>query len=938
LQPAFNFRSATAIVPYLARLGISHLYLSPIFQARPGSTYGYDVVNHSTINEELGTIEEFRTLATTARRHGLGIILDIVPNHMAVMAEGNRWWLDVLENGPASKYSMYFDIDWTPLRASMRNRLLIPILENRYGDELNASRLTVRFNPGAGSFSIRYFDHCVPLDPQQYPLLFIDARPLTAEDPWEEFKSVIEEFGRLPDRCCAAGESLDRRQRDKEILKRRLARLCAREPGVLRYIESAVESLNGRTGDPGSFDALARVLDAQPYRLAYWKVAGDEINYRRFFDVNQLAALRVEHPDVFDETHAMVFQLLREGCIDGVRIDHVDGLHDPYAYLHKLRKEADAAASAACYIAVEKILASHERLREDWPVAGATGYEFGSWVVGWLLSEKGMPKLDAAYRHFTHTKQTYEEVLYECKKLLMRTSLAAEIAVLGVQLDRVAQAHRDTADFTQFALRDALTEVIAAFPIYRTYVSSRGASADDRQSIQWAIGAARSRNKGGDRTIFDFVESVLLCNDALANSAERRAAILEFTCKFQQVTGPVMAKSAEDTAFYRFYRLCALNEVGSDPRLPSLSNGALHKALTDRAQRSPHAMSATSTHDSKRGEDVRYRLCVLSEYPKEWRRFVAKAMRLQRSYRSEIEGQPAPSHNDEYLILQTFVGLWQPNMDFGALIERVKSYLIKAAREAKERTSWIDPDPEYESALLKYIDGYCSKQRQQRFLTLLSSFAEPIAFFGSLNGLAAMALKLLAPGVPDFYQGSELPELTLVDPDNRHPIDFEARLSLLEQSPVGATDISFSALHSVRYEGSERLKSRLIMRLLDLRRDHASLFAMGDYLPLEVRGSKAEHVIAFMRRAEGRAIVVVIARWLATQTASFECMFPNADSWADTQVALPAECSSSLVDVFSNQSFNRVAESPRSIPCSALLARLPLAVLVTCEESAPMPN
>jgi len=928
LQPSFNFRSAEAVLPYLARLGISHLYLSPIFQARPGSTYGYDVVNHTAINTELGSLDEFECLARNARAHGMGIILDIVPNHMAVMTEGNHWWRDVLENGPAAKYGSYFDIDWTPLRASMRNRLLIPILENRYGDELNSGRLRVQFECGSGSFEVCYFDHRIPLDPQQYPLLFAGEKWTAATNQLAELESLVEEFGRLPDRCSTRSEQLERRQRDKEILKRRLTRLCEREPGTREYIDSTITKLNGCSGDPTSFDALAQVLDAQPFRLAYWKVAGDEINYRRFFDVNQLAALRVEHPDVFNETHASVFRLLENGCIDGVRIDHVDGLYDPNAYLHELRSRADAAAGTRCYIAVEKILAAHERLREDWPVAGTTGYEFGSWLVAWLTAEKGSTQLDQAYQHFVQSPQSYDAVLYECKKLLMRTSLAAEVAVLGVQLDRIAQAHRDTADFTHFALRDALTEVIAAFPIYRTYVSESGVSGEDMQSIAWAVGAARARNKGGDRTIFDFIEAVLLCKDSVANSAERRASILEFTRKFQQVTSPVMAKSAEDTAFYRYYRLCALNEVGSDPRISGISSAALHKAFTERAQRWPHGMSCTSTHDSKRGEDIRYRLAVLSEKPRLWRRFVATAARLNRSYRREIDGLPAPSPNDEYLILQTLVGLWHPTENLDSIAERVKRYIIKAAREAKARTSWIDPDANYEAALLSFIDGYFSEQRRQRFTSMLQQYAEPVAFFGMLNCLAATVLKITAPGIPDFYQGSELLELTLVDPDNRDAVDFECRITMLEQqSDSNQTAGSLESATSNWRTGA--LKLLVIRRLLELRRDHVSLFAAGEYLPLEVKGEKSDNLCAFVRRHEDVTVVIIVARHVASLADSFAPSFPTADTWGDTIVALPEQLSSlEFVEVVSRRSIRTQADAPRVLHCRELLTPLPIAVLI----------
>ncbi len=942
LRREFNFQSVVKILPYLSGLGISHLYLSPIFQARPGSAYGYDIINHGAINPELGTLEEFKALSAAARSHGLGIILDIVPNHMAVMTMGNEWWADVLENGPASKFARYFDIDWTPLRESMRNRLLVPVLESRYGDELNAGRIQLRFEKERGFFCVYYGEHCFPIDPQSYPQILAGIGLTDSAGDNPDFLSIVEEFGRLPSRNDISPEQSDRRYRDKEVLKHRLAMLCARNDELSHKIEDALTALNGRTGEPKSLDALARLLDAQPYRLAYWKVAGDEINYRRFFDVNQLAALRADNPDVFAATHELVLGLVRHRLVDGLRVDHIDGLHDPLKYLAALRDQTTHAGFRHCYLVVEKILAAHERLHEDWPVEGTTGYEFNALVTNWLTYDRGVAQLEWTYRQFIRRQPEYGTLVYQSKKLLMRTSLAAEIAVLGVQLDRIAHAHRDTADFTHFALRDALTEVIAAFPVYRTYITDCGAGADDTQSISWAVGAARARGKGSDRSIFDFIQDVLLCKPNTATDPERHAAVIDFTRKFQQVTAPVNAKSVEDTAFYRYFRLLAANEVGGDPRVAGVSTAAFHRTIAERARRWPHTLLATSTHDSKRGEDVRYRLCALTELPRQWRQFTAKMSRLNRSRRIHLDKEPTPTRNDEYLLLQTLVGIWPASIgtistasmsidsDIESTIDRLKQYAIKAVREAKECTSWIDPDLAYEAAVLEFIDGYVAKARRRRLLALLKEIVEPVAFFGALNALSATVLKLTLPGVPDFYQGSELNELSLVDPDNRRAVDFERRLALCERLLHETANDQARCMEALQHWADGELKFFVIWRLLQLRREQVALFAQAGYEPLEVQGTQAAHVCAFVRPLKDRAVIVVVARWMAALMNGTRTMPIGSSVWSDTRITLPASMKGgTLLNVLpqSKVSLDSHGVEPPEITAAELFTQLPIAVV-----------
>jgi (1->4)-alpha-D-glucan 1-alpha-D-glucosylmutase len=938
LTADFNFAAAVKVLPYLAELGVSHLYLSPIFKALTGSRHGYDTVDHSTINPELGGEAGFIRLASAAKRFGMGLVLDVVPNHMAVAAD-NMWWRDVLEHGPASKYADYFDIDWTPLRESMRNRLLLPVLGDHYGAELNRGALQLMFDPDDGSLNVRYADYLFPLDPQTYSFVFGVVHAQDTEQA-HELQELLSEFERLPGRSDLAADRVALRHGESIALKKRLRELHRNNPKIAQCMQAVIEQVNGVAGKPSSFDTLAELLDRQPYRLAYWKVAGDEINYRRFFDVNQLAALRMENPDVFNSTHEHLLRLVAAGHVQGLRIDHVDGLLDPLDYLHTLRTALrKSAAPNQCYLVVEKILAAHERLRE-WPIDGTTGYEFGALIIGWLTAERGVKQLEKSFARFTHRAQTYAETVYRSKRLLMRTSLAAEIAVLAVQLDRIAQSHRDTRDYTQFALRDALVEVIASFPVYRTYVSSAGVDAEDERIIRWAIGIAKARDKGSDRSIFDFVESVLLCKSVIAETAAGRKAVLEFATKFQQVTAPVMAKSVEDTAFYRDCRLLSLNEVGSDPGAIKYSTTALHKENVDRARRFPHCMLATATHDSKRGEDVRYRLSVLTELVPQWRQFVTKASRLNRIARRRTADGDAPSRTDEYLLLQTAIGIWPASaheLNTHALRLRLKEYLIKAVREAKERTSWLEPDGDYERGLIEFVESYFSEPRVSAFVTLVNDLVQPVAFYGTMNALTAAVLKLTSPGVPDFYQGAELPTLTLVDPDNRRSIAFDLHRARLSKLKVDAHAMSFAAqadklMHDWR---SGVLKLWTNWRLLTFRSSHAQLFTHGSYEPLQVQGLWMDHVCAFARHHENQWLIVIVSRWTASLTKGTLTPPLGETYWSDTRVMLPDLLRDAhLLDVLCGTNVDADnADGHSVLYVSKAFTHLPVAVLFVRQEN-----
>jgi (1->4)-alpha-D-glucan 1-alpha-D-glucosylmutase len=946
----FTFRDAERLVPYFARLGISHLYLSPILRARPGSLHGYDVIDHTSLNPEIGSLQDLDALSQALRRRGMGLIVDVVPNHMAVMYDDNAWWLDVLENGPAAEFADFFDIDWQPVRESMRNRILVPILGAPYGTVLDSGELRVEFDSEHGGFSVRYYEHRFPIDPREYPRLFeqrLDALEslMPVSDPdRQDFESLLAAFARLPDRSDTLDEARAERYRDKEAHKRRLVRLCGRSPQIAGFIADTVAAVNGRPGDARSYDALDRVLAAQAYRLSYWRVAVDEINYRRFFDVNHLAALRMDDPRVFEATHGLLLDLVQDGTIDGLRIDHPDGLYDPVAYFERLQGPARRGGADAepLYVAAEKILAVHERLPDDWAVAGTTGYDFAAAVSAWLVDADAQRTLDAAYRGFMGRPSVFDDISYESRKLVMRSVLAAEVGVLANQLDRIAQRSRNTSDFTRAALRDALVEVIASFPVYRTYVTASGLRDDDRRHVHWAVSVARKRSEADDDSVYDFLTDVLI-GDSTARYPEAEREQREFTMKFQQVTAPVMAKGIEDTAFYRYHRLVSLNEVGGDPRRLGLSSSALHQLNLERLKRWPQSMLATSTHDTKRSEDVRARIGCLSEFPDAWRHYLGRWSRLNRTHRRQVEGEPAPTRNDEYLLYQTLLGAW-PDSDRGPVpdrqfVERIVSYVIKAAREAKLRTSWIAPHDAYEQAIAGFVQDILDERRPGAFLRDLQELREPIAWFGMLSSLSQTLLKLASPGIPDIYQGMELPEYSLVDPDNRRPVDFERRAAMLDdletrwQDPDQRAALAPDLLENW---SDGRLKLLVTWRTLAVRSALPDVFRSGSYEPLQVSGTHAEHLCAF-RRVHGSDEVLVMAPARMARLVGGHVEAPlGKRAWQDTRIGWPTDGRARVLeDAFTGRTLRVEARrNPKPLPVGDLLQVLPLSLLTVRDVRA----
>jgi (1->4)-alpha-D-glucan 1-alpha-D-glucosylmutase len=931
LGAAFTFEDATAIVPYLAALGVSHVYCSPYFRARAGSTHGYDVVDHNMLNPEIGDRAGLERFVAALRAHGMGHILDVVPNHVGIMGRDNSWWMDVLENGQASVYADYFDIDWSPASPALADKVLVPVLGAPYGTALERGELELRFERELGSFAVCYHEHRLPLDPRTYPRI-LDA--VLALEPCPELERLRRLFGALPDRRGPTPEQILERDLHKEEHKRALAALCADQPALAAAIARAVATLSGDPTEPASFDALHALLEAQAFRLAYWRVASDDINYRRFFDVNDLAALRVENEAVFESTHRLVLELLEERLLDGLRIDHIDGLYDPLGYLRRLtRRIAEVRGCGGetlpVYLVVEKITASFERLPGQWPVHGATGYHFANVLNRLLVDAGSRERMDRTYRRFCGEPLNWGNIAYECQHLVLRRSLPSELNMVANLLAHIAQDDRHTRDFTFNSLRQALAEVIACFPVYRTYVAERVADSD-RRYIEWAVAAACRHRSATEAPVFDFVRSALLL-ELPAHTESARGRLRRFAMKLQQITAPITAKGVEDTALYRFNRLVSLNEVGGEPDTYGARPRAFHLDARYRARHWPHEMLTTSTHDTKRSEDVRARIAVLSELPHEWRGCIERWSRMNRTRKRLLEGASAPASNDEYLFYQTLIGTW-PLDDgdaetFGAYRERIESYMVKAAREAKVHTSWSGINAGYEDALIQFIRAALELRAGNLFPGDFRAFERRIRPFGLLNALSQTLLKLTAPGVPDIYQGNELWDFSLVDPDNRRPVDYRARRALLEAlaSAAGDPELPRALAQDL---ADPRCKLFLHWRVLAFRSEREELFTRGEYLPLKVTGAHASHLCAYARRHGSRLAVVLAPRLYLRLLAGRDLAPLGRAAWDDTTVLLPPGCEGTLHGVLDGRDIAPEGEpGGRALPAAEALERFPVALL-----------
>lgn len=940
----FSFRQATALVPYLAELGVSHCYASPYLKARPGSTHGYDIVDHAALNPEIGTPQDFDDFVAALKTHNMGQILDVVPNHMGIMGADNAWWLDVLENGPASAWGDFFDIDWEPLNPELQGKVLLPILGDHYGTALNRGELRLNYDAARGEFSLLYYQHRLPIDPASYPRIIAHHGERLADalgedhEQYVDLQTLLTNFSRLPKRTDTKPARMAERQRDKEVHKRHLTTLCEACADIAQHISDNLAEFNGHPGDAASFDLLHELIQFQGYRLAYWRVASDEINYRRFFDINDLAALRMEEPAVFDATHRFVLDLLARGKVDGLRIDHPDGLYDPGQYFRRLQQAVGGKPPAPgeplpLYLVIEKILADHERLPDDWPIHGATGYRFANLVNNLFVDCSSERRMTRVYRDFTGAEDDFDALAYEAKKLIMYTALSSQLNVLATRLTRIAVASRDTCDFTLNGLRDALVEVVACFPVYRSYVAHGQLSADDRRHISWAVAVAKKRRPAADPGMYDFLLGVLTADIARGQSASFRERVQSFGMRFQQFSSPVMAKGVEDTAFYRYHRLTSLNDVGGEPRRFGISVAAFHSATRNRAARWPQNLLATSTHDSKRSEDARARINVLSEMPAAWKLMLRRWSRLNRGRKREIEGVEAPSRNDEYLLYQTLIGTWPLDVpDEAALADyrgRIDAYMIKALREAKEHSSWVYVNADYEAAMSSFVQGILASGAKNLFLADFVPQVQPIARHGLINALAQSLVKLASPGVPDVYQGCELWLFNLVDPDNRRPVDFSHRRQALAEvrALVDASPQQWPQRLKPLVENMAdgRIKLYTLWQSLALRSAWPEVFRDGDYLPLTGRGERAINVCAFARRCGARTVIAVVPRLPARLLAGNGHMLPlGPEVWGDTVVDLPGE----LAGVsWRNVLTGEVHAANRVLTMGRVLACFPVALL-----------
>jgi len=935
LTKDFGFQDARAQLDYLQALGVTDLYASPVFASGRGSTHGYDVVDHGRLNPELGTDQDFTAFTDELKARGIGLVVDWVPNHMGIAPGENALWEDVLENGPSSLQADVFDIDWWPPKQDMAETVLVPVLGDQYGTVLEKGELQI-VKDDSGWFRLVYLVNTFPLGPETLLPLFGAAVARTGLPPeaeeQQELESICTALENLPARTTREAGPRREMAREKEVIKRRWRALVGRSAAVKQAIDAALLELNGSPGSPTTFDTLDRILRRQAYRLASWRVASEEINYRRFFDINSLAAIKMEQPAVFERAHGLLFRLMDDKRIQALRLDHTDGLYDPLAYFEKLqlhfrRDVTDPTinpddAIRPVPILVEKILEPGERLPTSWPVDGTTGYDFAAAVEGLWVDPAAEPAMTETHRRFTGDLRSFADHVYECKQRVLQESLPSEVNMLARQLEELASADRRWRDFTLIALTRAIRETLAAFPVYRTYIrQGETPTEQDQRRIKSAIQAARRRTPMMDPSILTFLEDVLLLR--VEAQDELQKGLTYVALRLQQLTGPVMAKAVEDTAFYRYNRLICLNEVGGDPGQFGTSLERFHAQNLERRESWPLGMVTTSTHDTKRGEDAAARIAVLSEMPAEWEQLVSRCSRRAERYKGRAADATAPSRRDEYTFFQALIGVWPFGWDGRdangrlesreALARRLVEYMDKAAKEAKVETSWIRPSPDYEATTHRFIEGVIG---DDGLMGDLARFEQLIGSHGASNALAQTLLRLCVPGIPDTYQGSELWHQCLVDPDNRRPVDFARRRSLLAEISARMSAPGPLAAELLGRWQDGAIKLFVTHLALETRARFKDVFLHGDYTPLP----GGAHVVAFVRSAAGRRIVVITPRFPFTLTRG-QASWAVGKSWGATALALPeGRYRNALTGAEHTGGAN-------NIPLAELLATFPLALL-----------
>jgi (1->4)-alpha-D-glucan 1-alpha-D-glucosylmutase len=934
----FSFADATRLLDYLCELGITDVYASPILMSRKGSEHGYDVTDPTRINPEIGSEQDFEVLQTELAKRGMGLVLDIVPNHMAASSE-NRWWMDVLENGPQSAFASYFDIDWDPPSRHLAGKVLLPILGRPFDEALEQGQLQLTFQDG--KFFVRYFESILPVAPESYyRVLGIRSETLESvlgkeTSEFQEFSGIVAGFVALAQR--GPGASANESRPKLDAMRERLRLLASDHPAIASLIESSLKEFNGTAGNPASFVLLERLLSEEHYLLAYWLDPNEGINYRRFFAISDLVGVRVEDPIVFEATHDHILRILAKGASQGLRmglrVDHIDGLRDPLGYLTRLQQrlaEAQGPSAPHPYVLVEKILNRTERLPDDWPISGTTGYEYLNDLNGLFVDREGCEQIETIYSQFVGRKMNFADVVYEKKKLVMNSLLRVEVRGLARQLAELAAKDRYARTIPRLELIDGLTEVTACMPVYRTYIRSLDVPPTARTTIEEALKAAHERRPQLSQLCVDFLRDVLTLSNPAHIGPEQREERLAFVMRWQQFTGPIVAKGFEDTALYVYYPLCSLNEVGGNPEASGIaSREEFYEFVRERQHRWPHTLNATTTHDTKRSEDLRARVNVLSEIPEEWAAKIAEWAKENAIHKQMINGLGAPDANEEYLIYQTLLGMWSPNAaDLPSITKRLQDYMVKALREAKVHTRWIEPNEVHERAVNRFIELILSPRTAPQFLADIAQFQRRLAWCGMINGLGQALLKIVTPGTPDFYQGSELWDLRLVDPDNRGPIDFTERCKALRalENAGPSPDIAFELLQ--RWPNGH-IKIHIARIALRHRLEHPELFDEGSLVPVIARGVRSQNVISILRHTDRDTALAVVPRWLAPTYTEKETL-PAADFWEGTALLLAEFVPDSWINLFTGERVESRVDGgdDRSLALADVLRNFPVALLI----------
>ncbi len=920
--PAFGFKEALEILDYLSHLGVSCLYASPIFKARKGSTHGYDMVDPNELNPDLGTVAECDELMTEVRRRGMMWLQDIVPNHMAFDAQ-NQVLGDVLENGPNSRYFRFFDVEWDHPYGGIKGRVLAPFLGSYLGECLENGEIRLHYGPEG--FTIHYYDRQFPVRIESYATILTHRLPVLRRKVGREHPDYIKYLGILGVlyglRMNSAGARVSERHDQISFVKVLLWELYSQHDKIRAFLEANLRAFNGDAGPQVQRKLLENLLLEQFYRLSFWKVAAEEINYRRFFTINDLISLRVEDPEILDHCHALIFRFIAEGKIAALRVDHVDGLHDPTLYLHTVR-----ARTGEIYTVVEKILAVDETLPGFWPIDGTTGYDFLNALSGVFCEQRNEKVFDRIYAKWSGPLLPYDDLVAEKKTFIARKRMAGEVDNLAHLMKNIASRYRQGSDLTLLGLKRAIILALAHFPVYRTYLSQECFRRDDQHYVRRALAAARLQNPEQAHEL-DFVEKLLLQEFVPELTSKEREEWVHVVMRFQQLSAPLMAKGLEDTVLYLYNRFIALNEVGGSPNRFGVSLRAFHDFNGRRARYHPHTMNATSTHDVKRGEDVRARLNVLSEIPNEWERIVRAWRKANRKHKRLVNGTPVPEPNVEYFLYQTLVGAFPfGQVDQHGFLERIKAYMMKALREGKMVTSWMKPDADYEEACLAFVERILDPGGENLFMKLFLPFQQKVADWGTWNSLSQVLIKITSPGVPDFYQGTELWDLHLVDPDNRMSVDFATRRAMLAEITTAdreGRDL-LPELLAARTDG--RIKLYLIHKALQVRKRFETLFQRGTYLPLRTGGKWGNHLLAFARKYRKSWAVTVAPRFL-TRLVKPNAIPIGEEVWHDTHLVCPKTMPHSWLDPLTGE----VIEGSPKLAAGVVLKRLPVALLTSSE-------